>query len=129
VLILSVLEHIDDEAALKEAVRVTRSRIIAQVPLTDPPALLRNGFVFIHHSDRTHLREYTIGQLRELFERHGCKVVRIQPAYPANSRGLFADSIRLPNGFQFLTRAFLRLFKFAFAPHYSEAFIVAELRG
>lgn len=129
VLLLSVLEHVDDDSAVDEAVRVARSRVVAQVPLADPPELLRNGLVFIHHEDRTHLREYTIAQLRDLFERHGCEVLRVERAYPANPRGLLADLIRLPRSLRFLIRAFFRVFKFAFVPHYSEAFIVAEPRA
>jgi SAM-dependent methyltransferase len=125
VLLLSVLEHVDDDAALAEAARVTRLRVIAQVPLADPPELKRNGFVFVHHSDRTHLREYSVSQLTDLFKRHGLKPIRVQQAYPANPRGLLADSIRLPRALRFMTRAALRVFKFAFRPHYAEAFIVA----
>jgi len=126
--IFSVLEHVDDAAALAEAVRVTRRRILAQVPLADEPEVIRNGFVFVHHRDRTHLREYSAADLRDLFERAGCRVVAVRPAYPANVRGLLADSVRLPGPFRFLVRALLRPFKFAFAPHHTEAFLVAEPR-
>jgi SAM-dependent methyltransferase len=126
-LLLSVLEHVDDQAALDEAIRVTRSRIVAEVPLSDPPELLLNGFTYSHHVDRTHLREYTVDQLREVFECRGCKVARIQLAYPANTRALFAESIRAPHALRFLVRGGLRVVRFAFQPHYSEAFIVADV--
>lgn len=126
VLLLSVLEHVDDDAAMLEAVRVARLRIIAEVPLADPPELRRNGLVFIHHSDRTHLREYTVPQLTDLFTRHSCKPIYVQEAYPANPRGLIADSVRLPPAMRFLTRGALRVFKFAFEPQNSEAFIIAD---
>jgi hypothetical protein len=126
VLLLSVLEHVDDDAAVVEAARVARLRIIAEVPLVDPPELRRNGLVFVHHSDRTHLREYTVPQLTDLFTRHCCKPVSVQEAYPANPRGLLADSIRLPRAMRFLTRGALRVFKFAFEPQNSEVFIIAD---
>ncbi len=125
--IFAVLEHVDDRAAVREAIRVTRHRIIALVPLTDPSQLLDNGFVFHHHRDRTHLREYTVNDLRALFEERGCAVVAVRYAYPANVRGMLADSLRLPAPFRFATRGVLRLVKFAFRPHYSEAFIVADV--
>jgi SAM-dependent methyltransferase len=125
--LFAVLEHIDDVAAVREAIRVTRHRILALVPLADPPELLQNGVVFHHHQDKTHLREYSIEDFRGLFEQQGCRIVAVEVAYPANVRGLLADSLRAPRPLQLLMRAALRVLKFAFRPHHTEVFIVADV--
>lgn len=125
--LFAVLEHVDDVAAVREAIRVTRRRILALVPLSDPPEPLRNGFVFHHHQDKTHLREYSVDEFRELFERFGCRIVAVELAYPANVRGLLADSLRAPRAIRLLLRGALRAFKFAFEPHHTEVFVVADV--
>ncbi len=127
-ILFDVLEHVNDRAALREAIRVTRQRILALVPLADPPELVRSGFVFVHHQDRTHLREYSKEELQRLFAEEGGHIVRWQPAYPANVRRLFADSLRLPSPFRFLLRAVLRLLRPFFRPFFSEVFIAADVR-
>jgi SAM-dependent methyltransferase len=127
--LFDVLEHLDDQAVLQEAARVTRRRIIALVPLSDPEELLRNNFVFEHHRDRTHLREYTVPELTRLFVDLGLTVRAVEPAFPANPRGLLADSLRLPSPVRWLARALLRLLKPLVTPHYSEVFLVADVPG
>ena len=125
--LFDVLEHLDDRAVAAEAMRVTRSRILVLVPLKDPPELLRNNFVFQHHRDRTHLREYEIDDLSRLFTELGGRVRAIEKAYPANPRGLLADSLRLPPPFRLLLRGLLRAVKPLFTPHFSEVFLVVDV--
>jgi len=126
-ILFDVLEHLDDQAVVAEAVRVTRQRLLVLVPLTDPPELLDNNFVFQHHRDRTHLREYTVDELTRLFTDRGGVVRALEPAYPANPRGLLADSLRLPAAGSRALRGLLRLLKPAFKPHYSEVFLIVDL--
>jgi len=125
--LFDVLEHLDDRAVAIEAVRVTRRRILVLVPLSDPPELLKNNLVFEHHRDRTHLREYSIEEVSNLFTGLGCKVVELEPAYPANPRGLLADSLKLPAPFRVALRGGLRLLKPLFASHFSELFLVVDV--
>jgi SAM-dependent methyltransferase len=127
--LFDVLEHLDDRAVAREAVRVTRQRILVLVPLSDPPELLRNNFVFQHHRDRTHIREYAVDDLSRLFTDLGCQVRTVQPAYPANPRGLLADSLKLPGPFRVVARGLLRLIKPLVKPHFSEVFLVVDVPG
>jgi SAM-dependent methyltransferase len=127
-ILFDVLEHLDDQAVVAEAVRVTRRRLLVLVPLTDPPELLDNNFVFQHHRDRTHRREYTVENLTRLFIDRGGVVYAVEPAYPANPRGLLADSLRVPPLFRRAVRGLLRLLKPALKPHYSEVFLIVDLR-
>ena len=125
--LFDILEHLDDQAVVADALRVTRRRILVLVPLADPPALLRNNFVFQHHRDRTHLREYTVEGLSRLFTQRGATVTQAEPVYPANPRGLLADSLKLPSIFRFLARGALRPLKPLLDPLYSEVFLVIDL--
>jgi SAM-dependent methyltransferase len=122
--LFALLEHVDDRAVLCEAVRVTRRRILALVPIADPAELVRNGFLFLHHVDRTHRREYTEEALRGLFESCGCEVVATERAYAPSVRGLFVESLRLPRPLRFLVRALLR--ERHFRNYFSEIFLVAD---
>jgi SAM-dependent methyltransferase len=122
-----VLEHLEDGIVAAEAVRVTRRRILVLVPLSDPPELLRNNLVFQHHRDRTHLREYTVDDVSRLFTTRGCSIRAVELAYPANPRGLLADSLRLPGPFRTALRGLLRAFKPLFKPHFSEVFLVIDV--
>jgi SAM-dependent methyltransferase len=124
--LFALLEHVDDRAVLCEAVRVTRRRILALVPLADPAELRRNGFLFLHHLDRTHRREYSEKAVRELFESCGCDVVATECAYAPSVRGLFVESLRLPRPLRFLVRALLR--QRHFQNYFSEIFVAADLK-
>jgi len=123
--LFALLEHVDDRAVLCEAVRVTRRRILALAPLADPAELRRNGFLFLHHLDRTHRREYSEEAVRGLFESCGCDVVATQRAYAPSVRGLFLDSLRLPPPLRFVVRALLR--ERHFRNYFSEIFVVADV--
>jgi SAM-dependent methyltransferase len=124
-ILFALLEHVDDRSVLREAIRVTRRRILALVPLADPAELRQNGFLFLHHLDRTHRREYSDEALRRLFESCGCDVVATERAYAPSVRGLFLDSLLLPPPVRFVVRALLR------ARHvrnyFSEIFVAAEV--
>lgn len=59
-----VLEHVDELAALKELVRVTKRRLILIVP-QESPRLEKCGLTFSHYIDLTHLRYYNESSLRK----------------------------------------------------------------
>ena len=61
-----VLEHIDDQRAIRELTRVTRSRLIITVPQEDE-VMKRYNLTFLHYQDKTHLRNYSNESLNKLF--------------------------------------------------------------
>lgn len=60
-----VLEHIDDQLAIKELARVTTNRIIIAVPKEDE-TMNKYNLTFLHYQDKTHLRNYTEDSLKKL---------------------------------------------------------------
>ncbi|KAF3885779.1 class I SAM-dependent methyltransferase [Tolypothrix bouteillei] len=62
-----VLEHIDDQAAIKELIRVTSKRLIVAVPQEDE-IMKKFNLTFLHYQDKTHLRNYTENSLKIFFK-------------------------------------------------------------
>jgi SAM-dependent methyltransferase len=125
-LLLSILEHVDDAALLREAVRVTRGRIIVQVPLAEPAAMLGAGLLFSHWMDRSHLRTYTEESLGALAAGAGCRVGAWESAYPRDLHELYLDTLAVPRLVRRLVGAVLRpVRRLAFRPR-AEAFAVLE---
>jgi SAM-dependent methyltransferase len=62
---MDVLEHIDDQSAIRELARVTRKRLIIMVPLEDK-RLRQFGLVLFTYQDPTHLRYYNRESIQEL---------------------------------------------------------------
>lgn len=125
-LLLSVLEHVDDVALLREAARVTRTRIIAQVPLSEPPLLAEAGLLFSHWSDRSHLRTYTEDALRDLVACVGWHVAGFWPAFPRDLAGLYVRALRIPGVIRTVIRAVLMPLKPFVAKPPAEGFVIAE---
>jgi SAM-dependent methyltransferase len=124
----AILEHLpDDHRAVQEVMRVTRRRILALVPLKDPPELLQCGFAFNHHVDRTHLREYSEVEARRLFQENGCSVVNVMPTYPASPRQLLTDSLTAPEPLRFMIRVALKMAQPLIKVHFSEVFVAADV--
>ncbi len=73
-----VLEHVDDEKALAELIRVSRSRVIIAVPGTDHGEI-GCGMTFRHYQDLTHLRTYDRQTLATLFHTLGQSRFQIFP--------------------------------------------------
>jgi len=70
VIMFDLLEHLDDPVkTLKEAVRVTKKRIILIVPRESDISLKKHGLIFNHYLDRTHLRYYTKKKLKVLIKK------------------------------------------------------------
>ncbi len=127
-LLLSILEHGDDLALLREAARVARERIIVQVPLAEPPFLARAGLLYSHWSDRSHLRTYSESSLAELMAKAGCRVVAVSPAYPRDITDLYVSALRVAAPVRTLVRALLKPLKRFVTPAPAECFVVATPR-
>lgn len=96
VIAFDILEHVDDHAALQELRRTARQRVIARVPLTEPPMLANTGLIFYHHEDKTHLRTYTLDSIRSLLLEMGLREVVIEPVGTVNVFLLFLRYFRFP---------------------------------
>lgn len=127
-LLLSILEHGDDLALLREAARIARERIIVQVPLAEPPFLAGAGLLFSHWSDRSHLRTYTEASLADLVARAGCRLVALSRAYPRDVTDLYVSALRVPAPVRTLMRALLKPMKRYVAAAPAEIFAIAEPR-
>lgn len=71
-----VLEHVDDESAIKELARVTSKRLIIAVPREDG-IMHRFGLTFYPYRDPTHLRYYTEDSLKELALKINCSKIEV----------------------------------------------------
>jgi ubiquinone/menaquinone biosynthesis C-methylase UbiE len=68
VVLFDVLEHIDDQKALKQAFKVGK-RVIISVPHTVQPILRKYSLVHHHYLDQTHQRTYTPTILRNMLKK------------------------------------------------------------
>lgn len=71
-----VLEHVDDQLAIKELARVTTKRLIIAVPQKDE-VVSEFGLTFRPYQDPTHLRYYTESSLQELGRTVNCSNVEV----------------------------------------------------
>lgn len=125
-LLLSVLEHVDDRMLLAEASRVTRRRLIAQVPLEEPALLRELGLLFSHWVDRSHLRLYTESSIASLMAAAGWHVVAFLPAYFRDPQELFVRGLRVPEPVRNLVRLMLKPLRPRSPRFAAEAFIIAD---
>ena len=78
VLMFDILEHLEAEAEiLSEVRRVCRAggRVILSVPNADDAFLPMYGLTYLHRTDRTHLREYTLDGLPRLLAGFGFRTL------------------------------------------------------
>ncbi len=127
-LVLSVLEHVDDARLLAEAVRVTRRRVIIQVPLQEPPLLVESGVLFSHWIDRSHVRRYSEQSLRELVRAAGWRLTTVVPAYPRDLQELYVRGLAVPELVRQAVRLLLKPLGGRAPRPPAEAFAVAEPR-
>ncbi|UIE38657.1 class I SAM-dependent methyltransferase [Leptodesmis sichuanensis] len=73
-----VLEHVNDELAIKELARVTSKRLIIAVPRKDE-IMHQFGLTFYPYRDPTHLRYYTEDSLRQLALATNCSKLEVIP--------------------------------------------------
>ena len=82
VVALDILEHaIDEDRFLAAIAAVCTNRLLVSVPNADDaqPALM--GLTHRHHTDKTHVREYSPESLASALTRHGFRVLDIRPQY------------------------------------------------
>lgn len=125
-LLLSVLEHVDDRRMLAEAARVTRRRIVIQVPLAEPALLAESGLLFSHWSDRSHLRLYDQRSLGELVASAGWRMTEFVPAYPRDLQEAYVRGLAVPEIVRQLVRLALKPLRGRSPRPPAEAFAVAE---
>jgi len=87
-----VLEHIDDQAAIQELVRVTNNRIIIAVPKEDE-AMTKFNVTFLHYQDKTHLRNYTEDYIRNLLAGINYYNITIFPELAVHGNSLVREMI------------------------------------
>jgi len=126
--LLSVLEHVDDAALLREATRVTSRRLVIQVPLEEPRLLAESGLLFSHWSDRSHLRTYSRPSLEQLLSNAGWRMAEFIPAYPRDLQEAFVRGIEAPEVVRNAVRALLKPLRGLSPRPAAEAFVVAEPR-
>jgi ubiquinone/menaquinone biosynthesis C-methylase UbiE len=88
-----VLEHVDEELAVRELARVTRKRLIIAVP-RQVELFEKYNLTFLHYQDNTHLRYYTEASLRALIRNVPHAETRIFPEIPIPVREMTQDLVR-----------------------------------
>lgn len=106
-----VLEHVDDELAIRELARVTSRRLILAVP-QDGTWLMDRGLMFKTYSDPTHLRYYTEDSFRRLIRTVGPASVRVIGQQTISIQRLARAVLRPRSRFSWLTTTYGRLFDF-----------------
>ncbi|MCZ7557103.1 MAG: class I SAM-dependent methyltransferase [Bacteroidia bacterium] len=82
VLCLDVLEHVvNPESTLKEMARIAKRNVIISVPLATPSEIELHGLLYSSYKDPTHLRYYTIHELKGDLANAGFKNILIVPTY------------------------------------------------
>ncbi len=80
VVAFDIMEHLDDDVLfIQEVRRVCRGRLILSVPNADDESLRRLSLTHIHHTDKTHRREYTRQELTDLLVQQGLLIVSVEP--------------------------------------------------
>lgn len=96
VVAFDVMEHLEDDRVFLQSIRkVCRKRLILSVPNSDDAQPRRIGLTHMHHTDKTHKREYSRTSLAEVLERNGFSVLEIQAH---TNRGLLNASWALAKG-------------------------------
>ena len=107
VLMINVLEHVDDDAALREVYRICRKNVIFSVPHAKEEELGEYNLTYHPYVDPTHLRYYSIEHIRSTFASTGFEILEIALDGPVNPFGLFLRSLRLPRLWTFAAGAFV----------------------
>ena len=80
VMAFDIMEHLDDDVLfLKEIRRICRGRVLLSVPNADDEQPNRIALTHVHHTDKTHRREYTKEGLVDLLNRTGFQVLEVRP--------------------------------------------------
>lgn len=125
IVLFDVLEHVDDELALKEAKRVAK-RLIISVPRENQKILREYGLSHAHYLDRTHKRVYQKDSLKKLFRKSGLKIIWMEESLPLSVSGLLITRLSGGVGWK---KMILKILLKPFLPEpdlYSTLFAVVE---
>jgi SAM-dependent methyltransferase len=107
-----VLEHVNDDLAFQELLRVTKSRIIFAVPQEDT-MLRKYGLVPYPYQDPTHLRYYTEESIKNFLTKYDIRSTKIilegLISFPALFREVFLFDCLLLRDFLRIIRPSYRL--------------------
>lgn len=103
-LLFDILEHGDDKKILKEAKRVTRTRILVIVPRIADNMLEQSGVIFRHYLDKSHLREYEKEHLEKLAKFAELKITLIQNIHLLYNEAIFLSLFQGPMIFKKIIR-------------------------
>lgn len=79
VIMFDVLEHIADEkAALLKVKDICKKRLIMSVPNKDDAFLVKYNLTYSHFRDKTHFREYSINQIKQVIEVNGFNILSLK---------------------------------------------------
>jgi len=110
VVAFDILEHVDEQIAFKELIRVTKRRLILTVPQTTATELSDLFVLYGHHIDPTHQRTYTVDSLNQLVKTYRLKKILLEPVHPLSTDALFLAIFSGP----LLLRRLLRKICFTF---------------
>lgn len=109
---LDVLEHVDDATALRELVRVTRTRILLTVPRDASALEEAYRLTLIPYKDPTHLRYYTEDMVRALAATVAPRAVAVAPEQLIRVERFVWDCATPRSRRPLLDRVYRRLFRF-----------------
>lgn len=82
VLAFDIMEHLDDDVLFLQEIRsVCRGRVLLSVPNADDDQLYKISLAHIHHTDKTHRREYTKDNLSAVLKQTGFNVLSLEPNF------------------------------------------------
>jgi SAM-dependent methyltransferase len=111
IVLFDVLEHVDEQVAMEQLVRLAKKRIIITVPATTHRDLTDLYLLYGHHQDPTHLRTYTKAKLEGLAAQYRLRPVALEPIHPISTDALFLEILEGP----LLLRRLLRKLAFTVA--------------
>jgi 2-polyprenyl-3-methyl-5-hydroxy-6-metoxy-1,4-benzoquinol methylase len=120
-----ILEHLDDEKALKEFLRVAQ-RVLFSVPHKNQTILEEYGLSHSHYLDNTHKRVYDKQSLAKLAKKNHLQIISLKNSLPISISGLLIE--RLSKG-NMLKKYLLKVLLKPFLPEpsiYSTVFGVLE---
>lgn len=125
VVLFDILEHLDGQKLIKEALRVG-NRLIISVPHQNQPILLQYGLSHAHYLDTTHQRVYTSDSLTKLLKKFDLKIIYLEPSLPISLSGILVNRLANDN---ILKKVLLKTILKPFLPEppiYSTLFAIAQ---
>jgi len=93
VIAFDLIEHVDDDLLLTEVCRVCRGTVILSFPLRYHETLGRNGLIYWHYQDHSHLRYYELAAMPALLSRPGLRQIESIEVDPVDLASAFINSL------------------------------------